>query len=275
MQKNQNLKTDSALGTQKISSLMFRLALPSVLAYLINVLYNIVDRIYIGHISSGGADSSLALTGLGVCLPIIQLVSAFSAFAGTGGAPLAAIELGKSELGPSARKNAQKILGNATFMLIAFSAALTFFFLAFKTPALMFFGASQKTLSYADGYLSIYLLGTVFVQLSVGLNPFITCQGHAKTVMVSILIGAVLNIILDPVFIFTLEMRVQGAALATIISQCVSAVWIVAFLASKKSVIRLNSSISKPNLKTIKKNRLARGFSFCNAGNGKRCLCSF
>lgn len=218
-------ENDSALGTEKISRLMVQLALPSVLAYLINVLYNIVDRIYIGHISSGvgGSESSLALTGLGICLPIIQLVSAFSAFAGTGGAPLAAIELGKSELDHSARKNAQKILGNAAFMLIVFSAVLTSFFLIFKTTVLMFFGASEKTLPYADGYLSIYLLGTIFVQLSVGLNPFITCQGHAKTAMVSILIGAVLNIILDPVFIFALGMGVKGAALATIISQCVSA----------------------------------------------------
>ncbi|MEE0886702.1 MAG: MATE family efflux transporter, partial [Treponema sp.] len=172
-------ENDSALGTEKISRLMVQLALPSVLAYLINVLYNIVDRIYIGHISSGvgGSESSLALTGLGICLPIIQLVSAFSAFAGTGGAPLAAIELGKSELDHSARKNAQKILGNAAFMLIVFSAVLTSFFLIFKTTVLMFFGASEKTLPYADGYLSIYLLGTIFVQLSVGLNPFITCQG--------------------------------------------------------------------------------------------------
>ena len=186
--KNKN--RDSALGTDGISRLMLRLALPSVLAYLINVLYNIVDRIYIGHISSEGADSSLALTGLGICLPIIQLVSAFSAFAGTGGAPLAAIELGKSELDPSARKTAQKILGNAAFMLVIFSVVLTSFFLVFKTPVLTFFGASEKTLPFADSYLSVYLLGTICVQLSVGLNPFITCQGHAKTAMISILIGA-------------------------------------------------------------------------------------
>mgnify|MGYP002523793549 CR=1 FL=1 len=253
--KSKNPKNDSSLGTEKIPRLMLRLALPSVLAYLINVLYNIVDRIYIGHISSAGAgsESSLALTGLGICLPIIQLVSAFSAFAGTGGAPLAAIELGKSELDPCARKKAQKILENAAFMLIVFSSVLTSFFLIFKTPVLMFFGASEKTLPYADGYLSVYLLGTIFVQLSVGLNPFITCQGHAKTAMVSILIGAVLNIILDPVFIFAFGMGVKGAAFATIISQCVSAVWIVSFLASKKSEIRLNSSILKPSFAVIRK----------------------
>lgn len=249
--KNKN--RDSALGTEGISRLMLRLALPSVLAYLINVLYNIVDRIYIGHISSEGADSSLALTGLGICLPIIQLVSAFSAFAGTGGAPLAAIELGKSELDPSARKTAQKILGNAAFMLVIFSVVLTSFFLVFKTPVLTFFGASEKTLPFADSYLSVYLLGTIFVQLSVGLNPFITCQGHAKTAMISILIGAVLNIILDPIFIFALGMGVKGAAFATIISQCVSAVWIVSFLCSKKSEIRLNFAILGPKFAIIKK----------------------
>lgn len=249
--KNKN--SDSALGTEKISRLMVRLALPSVLAYLINVLYNIVDRIYIGHISSDSAESSLALTGLGICLPIIQLVSAFSAFAGNGGAPLSAIELGKSELDPSAVKNARKILGNAVFMLLAFSVALTSFFLIFKTPVLKFFGASEKTLPFADSYLSVYLLGTLFVQLSVGLNPFITCQGHAKTAMFSILIGALLNIALDPVFIFTFGMGVKGAALATIISQFVSAAWIVAFLSSKKSEIRLSFSILKLETKIIKK----------------------
>lgn len=249
----QNKNNGSELGTEKISRLMLRLALPSVLAYLINVLYNIVDRIYIGHISSDGPESSLALTGLGICLPIIQLVSAFSAFAGTGGAPLAAIELGRSEFEPSARKTARKILGNAVFMLIVFSALLTSFFLIFKTPVLIFFGASEKTLPFAESYLSVYLLGTIFVQISVGLNPFITCQGHAKTAMISILIGAVLNIALDPVFIFALGMGVKGAALATIISQCVSAIWIAAFLASKNSEIRLGFSIIKPEISIIKK----------------------
>ena len=249
----QNKNNGSELGTDRISRLMLRLALSSVLAYLINVLYNIVDRIYIGHISSDGPESSLALTGLGICLPIIQLVSAFSAFAGTGGAPLAAIELGRSEFEPSARKTARKILGNAVFMLIVFSALLTSFFLIFKTPVLTFFGASEKTLPFAESYLSVYLLGTIFVQISVGLNPFITCQGHAKTAMISILIGAVLNIALDPVFIFALGMGVKGAALATVISQCVSAIWIVAFLASKNSEIRLGFSIIKPEISIIKK----------------------
>lgn len=243
---------NSELGTEKISRLMFRLSVPSILAYLINVLYNIIDRIYIGHITEGGTNSALALTGLGICLPIIQLVSAFSAFAGTGGAPLAAIELGKSELDENAKKTAQRILGNATFLLVLFSIILTSFFLVFKLPVLSFFGASENTLPYADSYISIYLMGTLFVQFSIGLNPFITCQGHAKTAMISILIGAVLNIILDPIFIFLFGMGVKGAALATIISQGISAIWIVSFLASKKSSIRLNFSILKPDFNIIK-----------------------
>lgn len=250
--KISNENSDSELGTGKISHLMFKLAVPSILAYLINVLYNIVDRIYIGHINEGGTNSGLALTGLGICLPIIQLIAAFSAFAGTGGAPLAAIELGKSELDEKARKTAQKILGNAVFLLVLFSIILTSFFLIFKIPVLTFFGASKNTLPYADSYLSIYLLGTLFVQFSIGLNPFITCQGHAKTAMISILIGAVLNIALDPIFIFSFGMGVKGAALATIISQGISALWIVLFLASKKSSIKLNFSILTPDFKIIK-----------------------
>ncbi len=242
----------SALGSKKISSLMLTLAVPSVIAYVINVLYNIVDRIYIGHIQDENG-AAFALTGLGICLPIIQLVSAFSAFAGTGGAPLAAIELGKSEFNPEAKKEAQRILGNSSFMLIVFSVVLTAFFLIFKEPILLFFGASKNTLPYADSYISIYLLGTIFVQFSIGLNTFITCQGHARTAMVSILIGACLNIILDPVFIFMLNMGTKGAALATIISQGVSAVWVTGFLSSAKSAIRLNLSFIKPDFSIIKK----------------------
>ena len=242
----------SALGSKKISSLMLTLAIPSVIAYVINVLYNIVDRIYIGHIQDENG-AAFALTGLGICLPIIQLVSAFSAFAGTGGAPLAAIELGKSEFNPEAKKEAQRILGNSSFMLIVFSVVLTAFFLIFKEPILLFFGASKNTLPYADSYISIYLLGTIFVQFSIGLNTFITCQGHARTAMVSILIGACLNIILDPVFIFMLNMGTKGAALATIISQGVSAVWVTGFLSSAKSAIRLKLSFIKPDFSIIKK----------------------
>lgn len=241
---------ESALGTEKISSLMLRLSLPAILAQVINILYNIVDRIYIGHIQDA---SSLALTGLGVCSPVILLVSAFSFFAGTGGAPLAAIELGKAEHDKDALKNAESILGNAFILLIFFSVVLGAAFFVFRKPILVAFGASKATLPYASEYLEIYLCGTVFVLLALGLNPFISCQGHARTAMVSTLIGAMLNIALDPIFIFVLGMGVRGAAMATIISQGASAAWIFAFLSSKKSAIRLRAKIIKFKFETVKK----------------------
>lgn len=241
---------ESALGTEKISSLMLRLSLPAILAQVINILYNIVDRIYIGHIQDA---SSLALTGLGVCSPVILLVSAFSFFAGTGGAPLAAIELGKAEHDKDALKNAESILGNAFILLIFFSVVLGAAFFVFRKPILVAFGASKATLPYASEYLEIYLCGTVFVLLALGLNPFISCQGHARTAMVSTLIGAMLNIVLDPIFIFVLGMGVRGAAMATIISQGASAAWIFAFLSSKKSAIRLRAKIIKFKFETVKK----------------------
>lgn len=240
--------SSSRLGTQNISSLMVQLAVPSILAYLVNILYNIVDRIYIGHLAS-----SSALTGVGICLPILQLVSAFCVFAGNGGAPLAAIELGKSEKDSTALKTAEKYLGNAFILLCIFSTVLMSFFLTFKNSILLAFGASQETLPYASSYISIYLLGTFFVQFSVGLNPFITCQGRAKTAMTSTLIGAVSNLILDPVFIFGLSMGVSGAALATIISQGLSAAWVLRFLTSGKSVLRLRFEILRPNFSVIKR----------------------
>ncbi len=228
---------EKQLGTAPLGKLIFQLALPGIAAQLINVLYNMVDRMYIGHMPETGA---VALTGLGVCLPIIVLISAFSAFAGMGGAPLAAIQLGKGD-----KKQAEKILGNAVTMLFICSLVLTLFFSMFKEPVLYAFGASDETIGYALSYLDIYLVGTIAVQLSLGLNTYISCQGNAKTAMISVLIGAVLNIILDPVFIFALDMGVAGAALATILSQTVSAVWVVSFLISRKSVIR----IRKENLK--------------------------
>lgn len=240
--------SSSRLGTQNISSLMVQLAVPSILAYLVNILYNIVDRIYIGHLAS-----SSALTGVGICLPILQLVSAFCVFAGNGGAPLAAIELGKSEKDSTALKTAEKYLGNAFILLCIFSTVLMSFFLTFKNSILLAFGASQETLPYASSYISIYLLGTFFVQFAVGLNPFITCQGRAKTAMTSTLIGAVSNLILDPVFIFGLNMGVSGAALATIISQGLSAAWVLRFLTSGKSVLRLRFKILRPDFSVIKR----------------------
>lgn len=238
----------SRLGTEKLGTLMPKLALPTILANFINILYNVVDRIYIGHL-----DSNAALTGVGICLPILQLVTAFSFFSGNGGAPLAAIELGKSELDANAKKNAERILGNSIFLLIAFSVILTTVFLVFKEPVLMAFGASSQTLPFASDYITIYLAGTFFVQISLGLNPFIACQGHSKTAMVGVLIGAVINLVLDPLFIFTFGMGVKGAAIATVISQFFSAVWVLRFLCSKKSTLRIRPSILKLNFKFIRK----------------------
>ena len=240
----------SLLGSAPIGKLMAKLALPSIVAQVINILYNIVDRIYIGHIEEG---SSLALTGLGICFPIITLISAFSAFAGAGGAPLAAIELGKSEYDAKAKEKANEILGNVIIMIIGFSLILSVFFYFFKEPILLAFGASENTLPFATDYLEIYLIGTLFVQISIGLNPFISCQGFAKTAMTSVIIGAVANIILDPIFIFGLNLGVRGAAFATVISQGISAIWIIRFLASKKSALPLSVKIVRFRPKIIGK----------------------
>ena len=234
---------EKRLGTAPLGKLIFQLALPGIMAQLINVLYNMVDRMYIGHMPETGAT---ALTGLGVCLPIIVLISAFSAFAGMGGAPLAAIQLGKGD-----KNRAEKILGNATTMLITCSVVLTIVFGFFKEPILYAFGASPETIGFALDYINIYLVGTISVQLALGLNTYISCQGNAKIAMFSVLIGAVLNIVLDPIFIFGLDMGVKGAALATIISQTVSAIWVVRFLLSKKSVIRIKWENMKPDWKII------------------------
>ena len=226
-------KQDGRLGTEKIGKLMLELALPSVLAQIVNVLYNIVDRIYIGRIPDVG---SLALTGVGVTFPIITIISAFAGFASGGGAPLAAIALGQKN-----RDRAEKILGSSTSLLLFF----------FQTPLLYLFGASSNTIRYASTYISIYLVGTVFVELAVGLNTFISCQGHARTAMCSVLIGAVINIGLDPVFIFVLHMGVSGAALATILSQALSAAWVLRFLTSKKSGVRLSLRTMKPDFSIL------------------------
>ena len=221
----------NVLGTAPIGRLMLKLAVPAVAAQFINMLYNIVDRIYIGHIPEVG---DLALTGVGVTFPIITLVSAFAAFAGQGGAPLAAIQLGAGK-----KDQAERILGNSLALLLMTAAVLTVGFSAFKEPILRAFGASDATIGYASSYIGIYLLGTVFVQLALGLNTFISAQGKAMTAMLSVLIGAVINIVLDPVFIFVFGMGVSGAALATILSQAVSAAWVLRFLFSAKSGIRI------------------------------------
>lgn len=246
------VKNDERLGKAPLGKLMLSMALPTVAAQVINVLYNIVDRIYIGHIEGYG---QLALTGVGVTFPIIIIISAFSAFAGMGGAPLASIQLGKKDY-----DKAEKILGASVAMLLFFSVVLTVLFMIFRTPVLYAFGASDKTIVYAQQYITIYLIGTIFVQFALGLNTYISGQGNSKIAMLSVLIGAITNIILDPIFIFVFNMGVRGAALATIISQALSAVWVVRFLISDKSVIR----IRKKNIrfeKDIIKNIAALGVS--------------
>ena len=234
---------DNRLGSERIPKLMFSLAIPSVIAQLINVLYNIVDRMYIGHIPEIG---DVALTGVGVTFPIIMIISAFSYFIGSGGAPLAAIQMGKGN-----KEKADQILSNGLVVLLFFSAILTIVFYIFKEPLLYMFGASDNTIGYATDYIGIYILGTVFVQLALGLNPFISSQGQAKIAMFSVLIGAITNIILDPIFIFALNMGVKGAALATITSQAFSAIWVLGFLTSKRSSIRIRKCFLKPNLALI------------------------
>lgn len=236
-------KQDERLGTAPLGKLMLEMALPAVAAQIINVLYNIVDRIYIGHIAGYG---DMALTGVGVTFPILMAIAAFSAFAGMGGAPLASMSLGKKDY-----DRAEKILGNCTSLLLFFSIVLTVVFYVFKTPILYAFGASDTTIVYADQYISIYLIGTVFVQFAVGLNTFISGQGNSKTAMLSVLIGACINIVLDPIFIFGFHLGVRGAALATIISQAISAVWVVHFLTSEKSVIRIRKKNLRPNTKVL------------------------
>lgn len=234
---------DERLGTMPLPKLMLSLAIPSVIAQLINVLYNIVDRMYIGHIKDIG---HIALTGVGLTFPILMLISAFSAFIGAGGAPLAAIALGKGD-----RDRAEKILGNGVSVLLFFSVMLTVFFMIFKRPLLYMFGASDQTIIYAQSYITIYLVGTVFVQFALGLNMFISSQGQAKTAMLSVLIGVVTNIVLDPVFIFVFHMDVRGAALATIISQALSAAWVLRFLFSEKTVMRIRRIHLKPDFRII------------------------
>ena len=219
------------LGTQPIGPLLKQLAIPTVTAQLINMLYNIVDRIYIGHIPNEGA---AALTGLGICVPLIMIVSAFAAFAGSGGAPRSSIAMGRGDW-----DEAERILGSCFVLQILISLLLTAFLLLFGRPLLMMFGASTNTIDYADSYMRIYAMGTIFVQLTLGMNAFITAQGFTKVSMKSVMIGAVTNIILDPIFIYGMKMGVAGAALATILAQGCSCVWVLFFLFGKKSSIKL------------------------------------
>lgn len=219
------------LGTEPVGRLLLKLALPTVTAQVINMLYNIVDRIYIGHIPDVG---DVALTGVGVCMPLIMIVTAFAAFAGFGGAPRASIFMGKGD-----NDSAEKTLGNCFVVQILISVALTAVLLVWNRDFLMAFGASENTIQYGVDYMNIYAIGTIFVQLTLGMNAFITAQGFAKTGMLSVLIGAVANIILDPIFIFGFGLGVKGAALATVLSQAASCTWVLLFLFGKKTVLKI------------------------------------
>ncbi len=225
------LRQNTDLGSGSVGRLIVRLALPSIVAQIVNLLYNMVDRMYIGHIPEIG---DLALTGLGLCMPIIMLVTAFSMLVGAGGAPRASIAMGKGDC-----KTAERILGNCTFMLAAAAIILSVILEIFAEPILIMFGASPNTLPFALDYSRIYLTGNIFVMLTLGLNTFVTAQGFAKISMLTVVIGAITNIVLDPLFIFVFGMGVKGAALATVISQAVSAVWVILFLCGKKTNLRI------------------------------------
>jgi len=226
-----NSKYEERLGTERMMPLVFKMALPAIAAQFVNLLYNLVDRIYIGHIPHIGTD---ALAGIGVISSVIILISAFSSIVGAGGSPLAAIALGQGD-----RERAGKILGNGFILLVIFTLITSSITYALMEPILLLTGASERTIGYATDYLSVYLMGTLFVELSVGLNTFINIQGRPAIAMYSVLIGAVLNIALDPLFIFTFGMGVKGAALATILSQACSAAWTLGFLFSGKASLRL------------------------------------
>ncbi|MEG0129555.1 MATE family efflux transporter [Clostridium sp.] len=238
MSSNQNI-----LGQGSIPSLLLKLSVPAIAAQIINALYSIIDRMFIGHIEGVGA---AALTGVGITFPIIILISAFSSLVGMGGAPRAAIKMGKGK-----NKDAEKILGTSFASLILISLILTITFLLFNEKLLYLFGASSATIKYSLEYLNIYVIGTIFVQLSLGLNPYINTQGFSKISMCTVIIGAVTNIILDPIFIFVLDLGVRGAALATIIAQAISCIWVVRFLTGDKTIIKLKKKYIRIKKKII------------------------
>lgn len=231
------------LGEERVGKLLFQLAVPAITAQIINALYNIVDRIYIGHIPDIGAT---ALTGVGITFPIILLIAAFSSLIGMGGGPRASIKMGEGDYA-----GAERIMGNCFALLLGISVVLTAFFLLFQRPLLLLFGASADSLPYAMQYMTIYVSGTIFVQLALGLNSFITTQGFAKTSMFTVIIGAGLNIVLDPVFIFVFQMGVQGAAVATVLSQAISSIWVLWFLFGKRTVLKLRPKNFRLNHKIV------------------------
>ena len=231
------------LGKEPIGKLLFKLSIPTVVAQLINMLYNLIDRIFIGHMPEIG---DLALTGVGVCLPLIMLVSAFASLVSAGGAPRASIFMGKKD-----NETAEKIMGNCFFLQIIISFILTIILLIFNRDLLLLFGASENTIEYAVKYMNVYAIGTLFVQLTLGMNAYITSQGFSKIAMITVLIGAVCNIALDPIFIYAFNMGVSGAALATIISQAISCTFVLIFLFSKKSVLKLKVSNFKLDYRIV------------------------
>lgn len=234
--------SNTDLGKESIGKLIFKLSTPAIIAQLVNVLYNIVDRIFIGRMTDG----DIAMAGVGVAFPIILIVSAFSALVGMGGAPLAAIKMGEKD-----NEGAEKILSNSFMLLIILSIILTVGFSIFKEPILWTFGASNATIGYAVDYISIYLLGTIFVQISLGMNQYINTQGFANIGMLTVVIGAVINVILDPILIFGLNLGVKGAALATITAQGISAIWVLKFLLGKKSILKIRKKFLKLEKKII------------------------
>ena len=231
------------LGSAPIGRLLFRLALPTVVAQLINMLYNIVDRVYIGHMPEVG---DLALTGVGVCMPILMIVSAFAALVSSGGAPRASIFMGKGDM-----ESAEKTLGACFGLQLVISAILTAVLLLWSRELLFAFGASENTITYATDYMSVYAIGTVLVQLTLGMNAFITAQGFTKISMISVTVGAVANILLDPLFIYGLDMGVKGAALATVLSQALSCAWVLVFLCGRHSLLRLKGKYMLPSPRTV------------------------
>lgn len=231
------------LGKERIGRLLFVLAVPAIASQVVNALYNMVDRMYIGHIAEVGAT---ALTGVGVCFPIIMIISAFAALVAMGGAPRASILLGQKD-----QKGAEKILGNCFSALFITAILLTVIVLVFQEPLLLMFGASENTLPYAQRYLFIYAIGTVFVQMTLGMNAFVSAQGFSKISMMTVVIGAITNIILDPILIFGFDMGVQGAALATVLSQAVSAIWVLKFLSGKQTTIKLKKEYFRIDLSVL------------------------
>ena len=236
-------KNNDFLGRDPLGGLLFKLALPTITAQLINMLYNVVDRVYIGHMEGVG---DLALTGVGVCMPLIMIISAFAALVAGGGAPRASIFMGQGD-----RDSAERTMGACFTLQCVISVILTVILAILHRPILLAFGASENTIEYAAAYMQIYSIGTIFVQLTLGMNAYITAQGFARMGMLTVVIGAVANIILDPIFIFALNMGVRGAALATVISQAISCIWVLLFLSGKKSILRLRPGVLKIDLKLV------------------------